>query len=94
MSDSDAYSYEYDESDAGSAPADADETFEYTDDDDPKEDSADIENSYYNAKAARDNGDTEEAMEGFESVVSMECSMNKKRAGVDDEHQGVSREQD
>ncbi|KAL3794400.1 hypothetical protein HJC23_012937 [Cyclotella cryptica] len=87
MSDSDAYSYEYDESDAGSGSHADEEAFEYTDDDEAKEDAAvNIENTYYNAKASRDNGDFEEAAEGFEDVVKMEVETNRKNAGVDEDN--------
>jgi hypothetical protein len=81
MSDSDAYSYEYDESDAGSAPAE-EASFEYTDDETSKQDDAvNIENTYYNAKAARDNGEFGEAVEGLENVVAMEVELSKKGSG-------------
>ncbi|KAL7523000.1 hypothetical protein ACHAWX_007737 [Stephanocyclus meneghinianus] len=87
MSDSDAYSYEYDESDAGSESHPDEEAFEYTDDDEAKEDAAvNIENTYYNAKASRDNGDFEEAAEGFESVVKMEVETNRNNAGIDEDN--------
>jgi hypothetical protein len=90
MSDSDAYSYEYDESDAGSESHPDEEAFEYTDDDEAKEDAAvNIENTYYNAKASRDNGDLEEAAGGFESVVKMEVETNRNNAGVDQGEEGT-----
>lgn len=77
MSDSDAYSYEYDEDDANSAS----QSFQYTDDDEEgnndNDEAVNIENCYYNAKAARDNGDIEEAREGLENVVKMEVEMGR-----------------
>ena len=83
MSDSDAYSYEYDEDDDSAAEA----SFEYTDDEEnSKQDDAaiNIENTYYNAKASRDNGEYGEAVEGLESVVGMEVEMMRGQAGVED----------
>jgi hypothetical protein len=82
MSDSDAYSYEY-EDDAAS-----NQSFQYTDDDASNagandDEAVNIENCYYNAKAARDNGDLEEARDGLEGVVRMEVEM--ARAGDDGE---------
>jgi hypothetical protein len=78
MSDSDAYSYEYEDDAASNA-----ESFQYTDDDASNngagnDEAVNIENCYYNAKAARDNGDVEEARDGLEGVVRMEVEMAKK----------------
>ena len=81
MSDSDAYSYEYDEDSAG---GNEEASFEYTDDETSKQDDAvNIENTYYNAKASRDNGEFTEAIEGLESVVVMEVESIRK--GSDDD---------
>ena len=86
MSDSDAYSYEYDESEAGSDAEEA--SFEYTDDDASNQDNdaVNIENTYYNAKAARDNGEFDEAVEGLENVVVMEIELIRKNTGDDGEN--------
>ena len=82
MSESDAYSYEYDEDSAGGGNEEA--SFEYTDDETSKQDDAvNIENTYYNAKASRDNGEFMEAIEGLESVVAMEVESIRK--GEDDD---------
>ena len=84
MSDSDAYSYEYDEDSAG---GNEEASFEYTDDETSKQDDAvNIENTYYNAKASRDNGEFTEAIEGLESVVVMEVESIRKGSDDDGEN--------
>jgi COP9 signalosome complex subunit 2 len=88
MSDEESYEYEYDSqaSEDEAMNSGDEESFQYTDDEEEVDDvDVALENAYYNAKGLRDSDDVKEALEMFESVLTMEnaeLSKSKDEEGV------------